>query len=71
VAARFDAGVAAHLAIAGDRPLVIATHGMALTLWLTEAIGLSDPAAFWTDLRLPDAFAVDLAARTITRVPVA
>ena len=65
---RFDEAVADHQARAGGRPLVIGTHGMVLTLWLTARIGLASPAAFWSALRFPDTYAVDLAARTATRV---
>jgi 2,3-bisphosphoglycerate-dependent phosphoglycerate mutase len=35
VAARFDAAIEEHLARAGERPLVVASHGMAMTAWLT------------------------------------
>jgi broad specificity phosphatase PhoE len=68
VVARFGAGVADHLAAADGQPLVIATHGMAMTLWLTATIGLDDPGAFWAELRFPDARVVDLAARTVVRL---
>ena len=53
--ARFDAGIRHWRSEARGRPLVVATHGMAMTLWLT-ALGLEDPEAFWSDLRLPDVF---------------
>lgn len=68
VAARFASGIAHWTSAAGDRPLVIASHGMALTIWLTEAIGLDDPEAFWLGLTMPDPHIVDLAARTVTRL---
>ncbi|WP_432939329.1 histidine phosphatase family protein [Kribbella sp. CA-253562] len=68
VVRRFGAGVADHLAAADGQPLVIATHGMAMTLWLTATIGLGDPGAFWADLRFPDAQVVDLAAGTVARL---
>lgn len=68
VAERFDAGVADHLARAGDGTLVVATHGMAMTVWLTARIGLDDPATFWAGLRFPDAHLVDLVRRTAARV---
>jgi broad specificity phosphatase PhoE len=66
--ARFDAAVAAHRERAGDRPLVVGTHGMVLTVWLTARIGLVSPGQFWSALRFPDAYAVDLAARSATRL---
>jgi broad specificity phosphatase PhoE len=54
VVARFAEGVQFWTAQADGRSLVIASHGMALTLWLTATVGLTDPGAFWADLRLPD-----------------
>ena len=68
VAERFDTAIAEHLGVARDRPLVVATHGMAMTVWLTARIGLPDPGAFWAGLRFPDAHRVDLATGTITRL---
>jgi broad specificity phosphatase PhoE len=69
VAARFAAGLADWQARCGDRPLVVASHGMAMTVWLTAAIGLDDPGAFWSDLRLPDVLIVDLPGRRVQRSP--
>ncbi len=66
VVRRFGAGVAEY---AGGGPVVIASHGMAMTLWLTATIGLGDPGAFWEGLRFPDALVVDLVARTVDRLP--
>lgn len=68
VVRRFGAGVAEHAAAADGRPVVIGSHGMAMTLWLTAAVGLDDPGAFWADLRFPDAHIVDLAAGTVVRL---
>ena len=68
VVRRFGAGVAMHIATADGRSVVIASHGMAMTLWLTAAVGLDDPGAFWADLRFPDAHVVDLAAGTVVRL---
>ena len=65
---RFGAAIDDHTGDAGGRPLVVATHGMVLTLWLTATIGLADPGAFWTGLSLPDALVVDRDARTVTRL---
>jgi broad specificity phosphatase PhoE len=58
VAARFEAAVREHLASAQGKPLIIATHGMAMTIWLTSRGLLDDPAAFWAGLRFPDAHTV-------------
>jgi broad specificity phosphatase PhoE len=71
VADRFAAGVAAHEA--GARPLVIASHGMAMTVWLVSA-GLVDAdvaAEFWRALRFPDAHLVDAESRSVRRWPPA
>lgn len=49
VVARFEAGLAEHVIRAGNRPLVVATHGMALTVWL-------DPPSrvpYWEALPFP------------------
>jgi broad specificity phosphatase PhoE len=68
VVERFDTAVAEHLARAAERPLVVATHGMAMTIWLTARVGLETPGAFWAGLRLPDAHAVDLDTGTVVRL---
>jgi broad specificity phosphatase PhoE len=66
---RFDAAVADHLARAAGRALVVGSHGMILTVWLTARVGLPTPGPFWSALRFPDAYAVDLDARTADRLP--
>ena len=71
VAERFDTAVTEHLGIAGEQPLVVASHGMAMTVWLTARIGLPDPGAFWAGLRFPDARCVDLTAGTVNALTVA
>jgi broad specificity phosphatase PhoE len=68
VVERFDAAVSEYLFAANDRDLVIATHGMAMTVWLSSTIGLSDPAGFWSDLRFPDAHRVEPGEGTLVRV---
>src|SRR5262245_4479007 len=70
VAARFGAGVTDHLEAASTTGsvLVVASHGMAMTLWLTARIGLADPGEFWAGLRFPDAHLVDLRAGTVRRL---
>jgi broad specificity phosphatase PhoE len=69
VIGRFQAGIDAWSARAGDRPLVVGSHGMAMTIWLSSVVDLGDVAGFWRDLRFPDALAVDLAAATVTPLP--
>jgi broad specificity phosphatase PhoE len=49
-------------------PVAIASHGMAMTVWLASVLPIADPAGFWADLRLPDVLAVDLELRTVRRV---
>jgi len=68
VVGRFESGINDHWVGAAGRPLVVASHGMAMTLWLTARIGLDPPGAFWSSLRLPDVLAVDLVARTVARL---
>jgi broad specificity phosphatase PhoE len=70
VAARFDGAVEDHLVRARGRPLVVGSHGLAMTVWLTARVGLADPGDFWAGLRFPDVVAVDLAAGTIARAPL-
>ena len=41
---------------------------MAMTTWLAAQGLLASPRDFWSSLRLPDAFAVDLAAGTVARL---
>lgn len=70
VAARFAAAVTDHLARANGRPLVIGTHGMALTVWLAAVLPTAlagGPAEFWAALALPDVFAVDSSSATVVR----
>jgi broad specificity phosphatase PhoE len=67
VVARFAEGVTSWAARVDGRPLVIASHGMAMTLWLTTTVALPDPGAFWADLRLPDLLTVDVAAKQVSR----
>ncbi|SFF12421.1 Broad specificity phosphatase PhoE [Actinoplanes philippinensis] len=67
VAARFAEAVSFWAARAEERPLVIASHGMAMTVWLAATVALADPGAFWADLRLPDLLTVDMAAEQVSR----
>lgn len=60
VVARFDEGLADAQAHAEGRPIVVATHGLALTVWLAARTGLADPGAFWAALKMPDILTVDL-----------
>ncbi len=62
VAARFDAAITDHLTRARGSVLVVATHGMAMTVWLTARIDLRSPGEFWAGLQFPDAIEVDLSS---------
>jgi broad specificity phosphatase PhoE len=70
VARRFQAAVDDHLGSCRGDPLVVASHGMAITIWLVSAgvIGPDRAAAFWLDLRFPDCHGVDLTARSVRRL---
>jgi hypothetical protein len=65
---RFEEGIVEQLASAGDRPLLVATHGMAMTVWLTARPRLADPGSYWEDLRFPDAHRVDTDDETLRRI---
>ncbi len=68
VLSRFAAAVDRHAALASDRTLVIGTHGLALTLWLSSLMRLEGgPAGFWSSLRFPDLIEIDVAARRVVR----
>ncbi|MBM2616151.1 histidine phosphatase family protein [Actinoplanes sp. LDG1-06] len=55
VVARFGDAVARHTARAAGRPLVIGTHGMAMSCWLAATAHVTGPAGdFWAGLRFPD-----------------
>lgn len=56
VVRRFGAGVDWWSRLSGDRPLVVASHGMAMTLWLagTGAVPPEQVGEVWQRLRFPD-----------------
>ena len=56
VVARFGAAVRAAVEGAGNRPVVVVSHGQAMTIWLGTTALLADPARFWSELRFPDAW---------------
>jgi broad specificity phosphatase PhoE len=59
VVRRFDSGVTAHTAIADGRPVVLVTHGMAMTLWMVSRglVPAADAGRFWSELAFPDCYA--------------
>lgn len=54
VARRMGAGVREATGRASGGDLVIASHGMAMTVWLSQAVFLADPGGFWEELRFPN-----------------
>jgi broad specificity phosphatase PhoE len=70
VAARFEAAVARHAAIAAGRQqlLIAGSHGLAVTVWLASWLRLEpSPAGFWDSLRFPELIEVDLGAGQVRR----
>ncbi|MBU2665512.1 histidine phosphatase family protein [Actinoplanes bogorensis] len=54
VAARFEAAIVRHAARAAGRPLVVGSHGMAITCWLAAQGRLAvPPGQFWAALAFP------------------
>jgi broad specificity phosphatase PhoE len=49
---------------------LIVSHGLLLTTWLDDEIGLEDPFWFWSNLRLPDAWVADREAKSLERLGV-
>jgi broad specificity phosphatase PhoE len=56
VAGRFDAAVRAGLRTADRAPLIVVSHGQALTLWLESIGAVEDAPRFWEELSFPDAW---------------
>jgi broad specificity phosphatase PhoE len=48
--------------------LVVVSHGVLLTTWLSQFGVLDDPFAFWADLRTPDAWELDLEEKSLGRI---
>jgi broad specificity phosphatase PhoE len=61
--ARFAAGLATHSA----RPLLVASHGTVLSLFLAAHFGL-DAVDLWRGMALPEAFVLDAEGRLIDRI---
>jgi broad specificity phosphatase PhoE len=56
VVSRFRSAVLESLDRADSQPLVVVTHGQAMSTWLASGAQLVDPVEFWTSLRFPDAW---------------
>ena len=52
------------------RPLLVASHGTVLTLYLSRRLAL-DPFALWKSLALPEAFVLDADGRLLVRLTAA
>jgi len=60
VAARTAASIREATALAGSRPVVVVSHGLALALHLADRLGPDFvPEHFWSSLAFPDAWALD------------
>jgi hypothetical protein len=46
----------------------MASHGMAMTVWLCDVVLLEDPGGFWEELPFPDLLSVDLGRRAVRRL---
>jgi broad specificity phosphatase PhoE len=60
VVARFDSAVREAVEARAGAPLVVVTHGQALTLWLQSIGAVDDAPRFWSELAFPDAWIVTL-----------
>jgi broad specificity phosphatase PhoE len=47
--------------------IVLVSHGLFLTTWIDHEIGLNDPFSFWSNLRMPDVWNLDLEERSLER----
>jgi broad specificity phosphatase PhoE len=48
--------------------IVLVSHGLFLTMWLDHEIGLDDPFSFWSNLRTPDVWNLDLEEKSFERI---
>jgi broad specificity phosphatase PhoE len=63
--ARFESAITRHSA----RPLVAATHGTVLSIYVSRKAG-GDVFAFWSSLKLPEAIVLDGEGRIIERISI-
>ena len=61
--ARFETALGRHT----SRPLLVASHGTVLSLYLGRTLNL-DPFELWKSLRLPEAFVLDDEGRLLARI---
>ncbi len=48
--------------------LVLVSHGLFITTLLDHEIGLNDPFSFWSSLRMPDAWELNLDLMSVDRI---
>jgi len=48
--------------------IVLVSHGLFITTWTAHEICLDDPFSFWTSLRMPDAWELDLDGQSADRI---
>jgi broad specificity phosphatase PhoE len=51
-----------------DGACIAVSHGTVMSAWLSRQVSAFDAAVFWNQLEMPDAWRVDLGARTLRRV---
>lgn len=66
VVSRFSRAVL-EAAAAQEGDVIVATHGMAMSLWAASVVEL-DVVPWWRELSFPDAWRVDIEARTLEHV---
>jgi broad specificity phosphatase PhoE len=67
VVQRFEAAITDALGDAATGDLVVATHGLALSLWLASRTR-TDTVRFWQELTFPDAWRVDIESGSLVHV---
>ena len=49
--------------------IALVCHGLFITTWLDSEMGLTDPFVFWSELRMPDAWELDVDEKSFRRIP--
>ena len=69
VAMRFENAIERHAEVAAHHAtLVVGTHGMAMSAWLSAWSLIPDAAAFHTTLHFPDAYSINMISGTVHRL---
>ena len=64
-AARFESAITEL-----DDSAIVVSHGTVMSAWLSRQIPELDAVGFWENLKMPDAWLVDLHARSTHRIAV-